>query len=115
MSRTTSRREFVAMGAAAVGAGSAVGAAGAERKRAIRLAHLTDIHLQPELEAAAGLSMCLRHVQGLADRPELIIDGGDSVRDVFEADAARAKVQAELWRRVGRDVGPLPVERAIAR
>src|SRR5688500_18462173 len=117
MSRTTTRREFVSASAAAAAAcGISVAAApaeGAGRERAISLAHLTDIHVQPELEAGRGLVTCLRHVHGLADRPELIIDGGDSVKDVFEADAERARVQAALWRRVWRDECSLPVERCI--
>jgi Icc protein len=118
--RQTSRREFVSIAAAAsVAGGASVVAAGVEpksssgRKRALRLAHLTDVHVQPELEAGRGLATCLRHVHRLADRPELIIDGGDSVKDVFEADAERAKVQADLWRRVWKEECSLPVERCI--
>jgi 3',5'-cyclic-AMP phosphodiesterase len=120
MSRDMSRRNFVsaAAGAAVASAATAVGAdpsgrEGAMRQRAIRVAHLTDIHLQPELEAAAGLALCLRHAQSLADRPELILDGGDSVRDVFATDAQRARVQAELWRRVWKAECSLSVERCI--
>jgi 3',5'-cyclic-AMP phosphodiesterase len=37
----------------------------APRQRTLRFAHLTDIHVQPELNAAKGLTTCLRHVQSL--------------------------------------------------
>jgi 3',5'-cyclic AMP phosphodiesterase CpdA len=85
----------------------------ADRKRAVRFAHLTDIHVQPERGAAEGLGACLRHAQGLKDAPAFILTGGDGVMDVFDAGAERAKVQADLWRRVWRAENSLPVEHCI--
>ena len=35
------------------------------RKRIVRVAHLTDIHIQPELKADQGMIACLHHVQSL--------------------------------------------------
>lgn len=83
------------------------------RRRTLRLAHLTDIHLQPERAAARGLAECLRHVQALKDPPQLILNGGDSVMDVFATSAQRAKVQADLWHKVWKDECSLPVEHCI--
>ncbi|MFD2964052.1 MULTISPECIES: hypothetical protein [Olivibacter] len=31
-------------------------------KRSLRFAHLTDVHMQPELDAPKGLASCLHHV-----------------------------------------------------
>jgi 3',5'-cyclic AMP phosphodiesterase CpdA len=76
------------------------GIANAARKRALRVAHLTDIHVEPERRAGEGMAACLHHVQQLADEPELIVTGGDSVMDSFEADDARTTLQWDLWRRV---------------
>ncbi len=73
------------------------------RRRVVRLAHLTDIHVQPEREAAAGMAACLQHVHGLADRPDLILNGGDMVMDTLGTDWARAKQQWDLWDRVLRE------------
>jgi Icc protein len=70
----------------------------APRKRALRLAHLTDVHVQPERRASDGMIACLHHVQSLKDKPDLILTGGDSVFDSFEADDARTKLQWDLWR-----------------
>src|SRR4051812_36620310 len=70
------------------------------RRRALRLAHLTDVHVQPELGAGDGLAACLRHAQSRNDPPQLILNGGDAVMDVFGADVGRAKVLGDLWRRV---------------
>ena len=119
-----SRRDLLKTGAAAVAAGVAslvpVPIARAsdlaprlDRRRVLRLAHLTDVHVQPELGAADGLAACLRHVQALKDPPQLILTGGDAVMDVYGADAARAKVQADLWRSVWRAECSLPVEHCL--
>lgn len=99
--------------AAAGVAATAVIAAPVERARRLRIAHLTDIHLQPELAAARGLAACFHHVQTrpapdlrgvLGDGlPDLIVTGGDTIMDAFEADEARTRLQWELWRKVKAD------------
>ena len=71
--------------------------AGPRAKGVIRLAHLTDIHVQPELRAEAGMAAALAHAQ--ARGPDLILTGGDSVMDVFGAGRARA----DMLRRTFRD------------
>jgi len=83
------------------------------RKRVLRLAHLTDLHVQPELAAEKGMVACLHHVQSLEDPPTLLLTGGDSVMDVMAHDAARAAVQAEIWRRVLKNECSLPVRSCI--
>jgi Icc protein len=65
--------------------------------RSLRIAHLTDIHLQPERHAAAGLAVCLEHVHSLPDRPDLILNGGDVVMDAVSADWQRTRLLWDLW------------------
>lgn len=84
-----------------------------QRRRVLRFAHLSDMHTQPERRAGEGLAACLRHVQSLPDRPELIITGGDHVMDAFAAKEARAKQQWDLWARVLKDECSLPVESCL--
>lgn len=126
---STSRREFLhgAVAAASVAALGGSEAARAEdprpsavappqpaqRTRVLRIAHLTDIHVQPELKAGEGLSACLRHVQSQPDKPELILTGGDTIMDSFEADEARTRLQWELWKKVVKDECSLPIESCI--
>jgi len=98
------RRTILAAGIAGVACGvvgpSSTSAAAAPSRR-LRIAHLTDIHLQPELQAAKGLEACFAHVQSARDRGEhaadLVITGGDTVMDCMDADFARTKVQWDLW------------------
>ena len=82
-------------------------------KRALRLAHLTDMHVQPERRGAEGLAACLRHVQSQADAPELVLTGGDTVMDSFAQDEARTRLQWELWKKVLRSECRLPVESCL--
>ncbi len=83
------------------------------RKRVLRVAHLTDMHVQPELRADEGMATCFHHVQSLPDRPDLILTGGDTVMDAFAADEARTREQWETWHRVVKHECSLPVESCI--
>jgi Icc protein len=83
------------------------------RKRTLRVAHLTDLHVQPERRATEGMTACLHHVQKLADPVELILTGGDSIMDSFGADDARTKIQWDVWTNVLKSENSLPVRSAI--
>ena len=120
------RREFLTWTGAAL-AGASLGAiplvsgsqalaadaAPAGRKRSLRLAHMTDMHVQPELAAGEGMAAALKHVQSISDPPELILGGGDMVMDVSEADAARAKAQWDIWQSVLKQECSLPIQHCI--
>jgi Icc protein len=88
------------------------------RTRRLRIAHLTDLHIQPELEAARGVAACLEHVQSVRERlgtdaPDLIVTGGDTIMDAMFAEQQRAKLQWELWRKVKADHCSLEVQSVI--
>lgn len=68
-------------------------ASGAQPVSRLRVAHLTDLHIQPERRAAAGVAACLAHVREHA-KPDLIITGGDLIMDAFEQSFDRTKL---LW------------------
>lgn len=90
-----------------------VAAEATERKRALRLAHITDIHVQPERAAVQGMTAALHHLQELRDPPQLIINGGDAVMDSLATDVARTELQWKLWDRTLRDACSLPIEHCI--
>jgi len=79
-----------------------------ERRRVARLAHLTDVHMQPERSAAEGFAACLHHAQGLDDPPEFIVFGGDNLTDADAQDEAGAQEELDLWRSVIRAECSLP-------
>jgi 3',5'-cyclic-AMP phosphodiesterase len=108
------RREVVRTGIAACGLAALNGIAvaqpraGSGKGERIRFAHLTDMHVQPELRAGEGFAAALQSLNKLDPRPDFIITGGDHVMDVFETDAARADVQWNLYTRVLRENTKLP-------
>jgi hypothetical protein len=70
---------------------------------ALRFAHLTDMHVQPELRADRGYAAALRSLHKLYPVPQFIITGGDHVMDTFGQDAARSKLQWDLYQNVLND------------
>ena len=73
----------------------------------IRLAHLTDIHVQPERGAEAGMAAAFAHAQSW--KPDLVVTGGDSVMDVFEAKRGRADELRRIFRDTLRRECSVPV------
>lgn len=117
------RREFISRASAAAigvvagvpGIAAAMACRGprAKRKRVLRIAHLTDIHVQPEGVAPEGMARALRSAQGLADKPDIIFTGGDSIMDALGADKARTKAQWEVFQAVLKNECSLPVVHCI--
>lgn len=83
------------------------------RKRVLRVAHLTDIHVQPERRAGEGMAACLKHVNELADKPDLILTGGDHVMDSFESTFDRTKVQWDLFTKTWAGGMSIPVRSCV--
>jgi Icc protein len=86
--------------------------------RSLRIAHLTDLHLQPERQAARGVSTCLEHVHALPDQAgggavDLVITGGDTIMDALEAGRDRTKLQWDLWQKTKADHCSLDVRSVI--
>lgn len=50
-----------------------------EREVRLRIAHMTDVHIQPERGAEEGLLQALEHMQSQGQPPELLLTGGDAV------------------------------------
>lgn len=81
--------------------------------RALRIVHMTDMHIQPEKGANEGVTACLRHVAAQKDRPELILTGGDLIMDSFAEPAPRAEALWKLFTQVFKDHCPIPVEHTL--
>jgi 3',5'-cyclic AMP phosphodiesterase CpdA len=97
-----SRREFlVGAGAVALAPGSALrgwaepqgGAAG----ESFSFAHFTDIHIEPELKAAAGTAACFDRIN--AFNPDFALCGGDLV---FDSNATPRRRGIEVFDLYGR-------------
>lgn len=73
-------------------------------RRVLRIAHLTDIHVGPDQAGksspAAGMTAALRHAQSLADRPGLLLFGGDCISDALYTPKDEVLAQWDVWDRV---------------
>ncbi len=69
-------------------------------KRVLRIAHLTDIHVQPHLWAGKGFEKCLHHLQKLEVKPDLILNTGDSVMGSSGISREKAAREWALYRNI---------------
>ncbi|WAC12676.1 metallophosphoesterase family protein [Dyadobacter pollutisoli] len=69
-------------------------------KRVLRIAHLTDIHVQPHLWAAKGFEKCLHHLQNLDIKPDFILNTGDSVMGAHGISREKASKEWQLYHKV---------------
>lgn len=103
----------IASASAQSNASGSAATSAATRKRALRIAHLTDVHVQPELKADQGLIACLKHVQSQPDKPDLILNGGDAIMDSFGHDQARTKLLWGIWKGALKSDCGVPVQSCI--
>lgn len=88
-----------------------------DKKRVLRIAHITDVHLsdnsEDEYSAPKGLERCLHHVQNQEDPPDIIFNGGDSINDALVASRTSVERQWELWHSIMKQENSLPVVNCI--
>ncbi|SDT58490.1 3',5'-cyclic AMP phosphodiesterase CpdA [Mucilaginibacter mallensis] len=60
----------------------ALGNTTADKKKVLRIAHLTDIHLKNQFNAPERFTKCLHHVQQQSPKVDFILNGGDIVFDI---------------------------------
>jgi Icc protein len=82
-------------------------------RRVLRVAHLTDMHVEPVHKAGEGFAACLRHVQDRPDPPQAIFFGGDCVMDSMENGIEYTNTQWSLWRKVAKAECSLPTYATI--
>ncbi len=98
---SVTRRDLLAAGALGlVTAGVAKKAQAAAPDPVVRLAHITDVHLNGDRNAPQGVQALFAHIFGQADwRPELVLNTGDSVMAVDgKTSGAKAAEQIALWK-----------------
>jgi 3',5'-cyclic AMP phosphodiesterase CpdA len=96
-----SRREAIAASLVAAGGtliGAAVSSAAEAATPPLRVAHLTDMHVQPERRAGEGFAAALQSLK--QHNPSFIITGGDHVMEAASEPRERAKLQFDLYDRI---------------
>jgi Icc protein len=84
-----------------------------QRKRVLRIAHMTDFHVQPEGIAPDGMMRALHHAQAQEDSPDIILNTGDSIMESLEADKGRTEAQWEVYNSIMGTESKLPVIHTI--
>ncbi len=120
--RGTSRRDYLkraslggaaaALSAAGLGEAARAGAVPV-RRRALRIAQVTDVHVQPELGAGEGLRQCLAHIRAQPDPVDLVLNTGDAVMDCLSQDADRVTLIWDLWDRTLAEGCQAPVRHVL--
>lgn len=85
----------------------------AKAKRALRVVHMTDMHIQPELAANEGVAACLKHIAAMKEGPDLILTGGDTIMDGFAEEHAKTKALWDLWNATVKDAHKAPMLSAL--
>jgi 3',5'-cyclic AMP phosphodiesterase CpdA len=84
-----------------------------QKSRVLRIAHMTDFHVQPEGIAPIGMERALHHAQNQIDPPDIILNTGDSIMDALEASESSAVGQWLTYNSVLKAECSLPVIHAI--
>ena len=82
------------------------------RKRVLRIAHLTDIHLAPQRNAPHWFTTCLHHAQE-QHKVDLILNTGDEIFDSMRTPEAGVRKLWDLSQGIWKSECSVPVERAI--
>jgi 3',5'-cyclic AMP phosphodiesterase CpdA len=102
------RRNFIrnsALGTAAlstIGAGSVL-AANNSKKRVLRIAHITDMHLFPGEAPQKGIGKLLEELHGLEDKPDFVINTGDNIMDALKREKTEVAAQWDVWQKTFKD------------
>jgi len=78
-------------------------------KPALRIAHITDIHLKNKFDAPSRFTKCLYHMQQQSPKVGLVLNGGDIVFDMNKENIGTINNQWKLYKSVWANECNLPV------
>ncbi len=109
------RKTFLHTSAAVIGSSllPSLSFASEPKKKNIRFAHVTDIHVKPGIIPETGMAKALHHVQQLKPKVDFIINGGDSIMDALEADKLKTQIQWDLFKNILQKENSLPAYHTI--
>jgi predicted MPP superfamily phosphohydrolase len=84
-----------------------------KKKKSIRFAHLTDIHVKRGDIPETGMAKAFQHAQSISPKVEFIINGGDSIMDALQADKQKTQEQFKLFKTILQKENNLPIYYAI--
>lgn len=83
------------------------------KTRVLRIAHMTDFHVDSAITSRDGMVRALQHAQAQADPPNVIFNTGDSVMDTMWADRSKAEKQWDIYKSILAAENQIPIVHAI--
>jgi len=77
------------------------------------IAHITDVHITPELNSEKWFAQCLHKIQSHPSRPRFILNSGDAVYETLKEDKAKADALWALWNGVIKRENSLPIHHIL--
>ena len=84
-----------------------------QKKKPLRVAHLTDIHMRPGKEIEAAVAKAMQHAQKLSPKVDFLINGGDAINDALGADKQNTQIQWDLLNGMLKNEVSLPIYHCI--
>jgi len=84
-----------------------------DKKRSVRIAHITDVHITNQLNAETCFARVLKEINGLADKPDLIINTGDSVMDENKQTRETVETRWAVWNKIVSAENKIPMMSAL--
>lgn len=73
------------------------------KKRLIRIAHITDVHINESATAVACWRRVLREINSMKDKPDLIVNTGDTVMDENRQTREHVESLWSIWNTIVKD------------
>lgn len=83
------------------------------KKRALRIAHITDVHMLDRANAETCLARVLREINTMKDKPDLIINTGDTVMDENNQTLETVETRWASWNKIVKDENGLSLYSAL--
>lgn len=84
-----------------------------ERKRALRIAHITDVHITDLPNAEMCFRRVIKEINALKDKPDLIINTGDSVMDENRQTRETVEKRWSIWNKIVTEENRIPIRSAL--
>jgi predicted phosphodiesterase len=84
-----------------------------DKKRALRVAHITDVHILDKPNAEKSFAKILQEINSMEDKPELIINTGDSIMDANGKTREEVEKRWNVWQSILKSNNKIPVKSVI--
>ncbi len=83
------------------------------KKRSLRVAHITDVHMLDRANAELCFTRVLQEINSLRDKPDLIINTGDTVMDENKQLLETVEKRWHVWNTIVKKGNSIPMRSAL--